>query len=247
MTMPADDRSRLALCRAGETAGAMMLVTTTRGFFRKDRILEMILCGLIAIGLTAPALAGLDEGLAAYNRGDYATAFRELAPAAASGAPLAQYNLARMYFSGEGVARDNAQGLRWLRQAATAGVGLAQYQFGACYEWSIGVARDYGEAARWYRMAADRGVPVAQYRLGLLYINGLGVARDLLAAHMWLNLAAARLPPGEPRNGVAKLRESLAANMTPAQVAAAQMAARNWAPTEDRQPISDQPAERAPR
>src|SRR6185437_11425685 len=125
----------------------MMPVMTIRVFFsRNHRIRDIILSGLIAIGPTTPGIGGLDEGLAAYNRGDYATAFRELAPAAASGAPLAQYNLARMYFSGEGVARDNAQGLRWLRQAATAGVGLAQYQLGASYEWSIGVARDYGEA-----------------------------------------------------------------------------------------------------
>jgi TPR repeat protein len=203
----------------------MMKLTTTKG---------LILGGLIAIALTTPALANLDDGLAAYDRGDYATAYRELAPAAAGGAPAAQYALARMYFSGEGVSRDSAEGLRWLRKAAMAGVGPAQYQFGACYEWGIEVTQDKGEAARWYRMAADRGVPVAQYRLGLLYTNGVGVARDLVAAHMWLNLAASRLPPGEPRNAVATLRESVAATMTAPQVAEAQIAARNWTPTEER-------------
>lgn len=203
----------------------MMKLTTARG---------LILGALIAIGLTMPAFAGLDEGLAAYDRGDYETAYRELAPAAAGGAPGAQYNLARMYLSGEGVARDSAEGLKWLRKAAMAGVGPAQYQLGACNEWGIALPQDNSEAARWYGMAADRGVPAAQYRLGLLYINGLGVARDLVAAHMWLNLAASRLPPGEPRNAVAKLRESIAATMTASQVAQAQLAARNWTPAEDR-------------
>ena len=109
----------------------------------------VILGGLIAMGLTLPAFAGLDDGLAAYDRGDYATAYRELAPAAAGGAPLAQYNLARMYFTGEGVSRDSDEGLKWLRKAAMAGVGLAQYQLGARHEWGIDVAQDYGEAARW--------------------------------------------------------------------------------------------------
>jgi len=194
----------------------------------------LILYGLIAIGLATPALGGIDDGLAAYDRGDYATAYRELAPAAASGEPLAQYNLARMYLAGEGVARDNAEGLRWLRKAAATGVGLAQYQLGARHEWGVDVTRDYAEAARWYRMAADRGVPVAQFRLGLLYMNGLGVTHDVVAAHLWLNLAAARLPPGEPRIAVTKLRESIAANMTANQVAEAQMAARNWTPTQGR-------------
>jgi uncharacterized protein len=189
---------------------------------------------LAAVWLTNPASAGLDDGLAAYDHGDFATAYRELAPAAAGGEPAAQYALGRMYLSGEGVAPDSAEGLKWLRKAAMAGVGLAQYQLGACHEWGIAVIQDYGEAARWYRMAADRGVPAAQYRLGLLYLNGAGLARDLVAAHMWLNLATARLPPGEPRNAVAKLRDTLAADMTATQIAQAQMAARNWKPREDR-------------
>jgi uncharacterized protein len=194
----------------------------------------LILGGLIVMAATTPAQANLDDGLAAYDRGDFATAYRELAPAAAGGAPAAQYALARMYLSGEGVSRDSAEGLKWLRKAALAGVGLAQYQLGACHEMGIAVTQDYSEAARWYRLAADRGVPAAQYRLGLLYTNGAGVPRDLVAAHMWLNLATSRLPPGEPRNALATLRESVAATMTATQIAEAQMAARNWSPIEDR-------------
>src|SRR6266446_5336343 len=203
----------------------MLPLTTIRG---------LVFGALVMIVATTPALAELEDGLAAYDRGDFATAYRELAPAAAGGAPAAQYAMARMYLSGEGVSRDSAEGLKWLRKAALARVGLAQYQLGACYEWGIALARDYGEAARWYRMAADRGVPAAQYRLGLLYLNGVGAVRDLVAAHMWLNLATARLPPGELRNAVATLRESVAANMTATQIAEAQMAARNWTPSEDR-------------
>ena len=205
-------------------------LTAARGVIPRG----VILGGLIAMVLAMPALAGLDDGLAAYDRGDYTTAYRELAPAAAGGAPLAQYNLARMYFTGEGVSRDSDEGLKWQRKAALAGVGLAQYQLGARHEWGIDVAQDYGEAARWYRMAADRGVPVAQFRLGLLYMNGLGVTRDVVAAHLWLNLAASRLPPGEPRIAVVQLREQIAATMTATQVAEAQMAARNWRPIEGR-------------
>jgi TPR repeat protein len=193
-----------------------------------------MLGAVLAVGLTNPAFAALDDGLAAYDRGDFATAYRELAPAAAGGEPAAQYALARMYLSGEGVDRDGAEGLKWLRKAAMAGVGAAQYQLGACHEWGIAVAQDYGEAARWYRMAADRGVPAAQYRLGLLYLNGAGLERDPVAAHMWLNLATAGLPPGEPRNAVAALRDTLAANMSATQIAQAQIAARNWKPKEDR-------------
>jgi uncharacterized protein len=196
---------------------------------------SLVLGGLAAVGLVgvAPngsAVAGPGEGLSAYDRGDYGTAYRELAPAAAAGDPLAQYTLARMYFSGVGVSRDLAEGFKWLRKAAMAGIGVAQYQLGAHYEWGVDVGQDYAEAARWYRMAADRGVTEAQYRLGLLYTDGHGVAPDLVSAHMWLNLAAARLPPGEARNTVMKLRESVGAKLSASQIAEAHNAARDWTP-----------------
>src|SRR6266481_1543150 len=143
----------------------------------------LIIGGALGLGLAVPARAGNGDGLAAYDRGDYALAYSELAPAAAAGDPVAQYTIARMYFTGTGVSRDIGEGLRWLRKAASAGVGSAQYQLGAHYEWGIDVPQDYGEAARWYRMAADRGVAEAQFRLGLLYIAGNGVTADLVTAH----------------------------------------------------------------
>jgi TPR repeat protein len=64
----------------------------------------------------------------------------------------------------------------------------------------------------------------------MLYSDGHGVAPDLVAAHMWFNLSAARLPPGEARNTVMKLRESVGAKLTAAQIAEAQNAARDWTP-----------------
>ena len=43
------------------------------------------LCAGLTLGLTAPALVGWEEGLAAYERGDYVTAIRELRPLAERG------------------------------------------------------------------------------------------------------------------------------------------------------------------
>ncbi len=54
------------------------------------------LCAGFTLGLTAPAWAGWDEGLAAYQRGDYATAIREWRPFAEQGDDEAQYNLGLM-------------------------------------------------------------------------------------------------------------------------------------------------------
>ena len=50
------------------------------------RAMRKIIAGtVLLIALAAPTRAGWDEGLAAYNRGDYATALREWRPIAEQG------------------------------------------------------------------------------------------------------------------------------------------------------------------
>ena len=62
---------------------------------------------LILVGLllaSGGAFAGdLVEGVAAYNRGDYATAFSKFRNLAEQGNASAQFNLALMYDKGDGV------------------------------------------------------------------------------------------------------------------------------------------------
>ena len=67
------------------------------------------LCAGFTLGLTAPAWAGLDEGVAAYKRGDYATALREWRPLAKQGNAKAQFVLGVMYDKGRGVPQDYAK------------------------------------------------------------------------------------------------------------------------------------------
>ncbi len=77
------------------------------------------LCAGFTLGLTAPAWAGLDEGRAAFQRGDYATALREWRPLAEQGVAEAQYNLGVMYGNGEGVPQDEAQAYMWFKLASS--------------------------------------------------------------------------------------------------------------------------------
>ncbi len=53
-----------------------------------------VLCAGFTLGLTAPAWAGFDEAMAAYQRGDYATALHEWHPLADQGAPMPNSSLA---------------------------------------------------------------------------------------------------------------------------------------------------------
>ncbi len=188
------------------------------------------LCGGFTLGLTAPAWAGFDEAVAAYQRGDYATALREWRPLAEQGNADAQLFLGVMYDRGLGVTRDYAEAARWYRKAAEQGNAEAQHDLGVMHGEGLGVTQDYAEVARWYRKAAEQGYAEAQSNLGVMYGIGQGVPRDYVLAHMWFNLAASKLPPGEARDRAVKNSDIAAGRMTPAQIAKAQKLAREWRP-----------------
>jgi TPR repeat protein len=63
----------------------------------------------------------------------------------------------------------------------------------------------------------------AFFRLGLMHSNGREGVSDVVVAHKWFNIAAMK---GD-RRAVA-YRQELAEEMTPAQIAQAQRAAREW-------------------
>jgi len=120
---------------------------------------------------------------------------------------------------------DYSTALRVFRQHADQGEAEAQNILGIMYDQGQGVTQDYTEGTRWYRKAAEQGNTNAQYNLGIMYDNGRGVTQDYVQAHMWFNLAAAK--------GGAfhmAMRDLLAKQMTPAQIAEAQMLAREWKP-----------------
>ncbi len=121
--------------------------------------LIVALCAGFTLGLTAPAWAGWDEGVAAAKRGDYATAIREWRPLAEQGNANAQFNLGLMYDNGQGVPQDYAKALQWWRKAAEQGDAGAQYNLGVMYGNGLGVPQDDAQAHMWYDLAASRFPP----------------------------------------------------------------------------------------
>ncbi|MFZ2507368.1 MAG: tetratricopeptide repeat protein [Steroidobacteraceae bacterium] len=103
---------------------------------------------------SAPAPTGFDAAVAAYTRGDYATALREFRPIGEQGNGWAQGFLGVMYASGEGVEQDYAEAARWYRLAAEQGLSYSQYNLGFMYANGQGVAQDYVQAYTWYALAA---------------------------------------------------------------------------------------------
>ena len=146
---------------------------------------------LLAIGGAATA-GPFEDAVAAYYRGDYATALRLWHPLAEQGGADAQFHLGVMYESGQGMVRNDAEAIEWYRKAGKQDDAVAQFNLGVMY--AKGASPNHAEAALWYRRAADRGLAGAQFNLGVMYAEGLGVRQDYVQAHMWLNLAAAQIP-----------------------------------------------------
>lgn len=111
-----------------------------------------------------------------------------------SGYATATTYLGFLYAGGNGVTKDEAEGLRLFRQAAEAGDALGASALGGVYEWGqLGVAKDDDEAARWYRKAADNGDVRSMLALGEKYGEGkLGFAKDDGEAARWFRRAADR-------------------------------------------------------
>jgi TPR repeat protein len=75
----------------------------------------------------AGALAGpWEDGMVAYNRGDYAPAIRLFRPLAQAGNVKAQHLLGVMYHRGQGVARNTVRAMAWFSVAAKHGDREAQ-------------------------------------------------------------------------------------------------------------------------
>ena len=86
---------------------------------------------LIAAGLLAApasyALAGpWEDGMAAYNRGDYLPAIQIVRPLAQQGNARAQGLIGAMYLRGQGVAKSSKRAFMWLSLASARGDAKAK-------------------------------------------------------------------------------------------------------------------------
>jgi len=112
---------------------------------RPAAVLILVVSSLIAV----PAIAGpYEDATKAYGRGDYKTAIRLIKPLAEQGNAKSQYNLGRMYASGQGVPQDHAKAVKWYRKAADQGDASARFNLGLMYALGQGVPQDHAEARK---------------------------------------------------------------------------------------------------
>jgi TPR repeat protein len=116
--------------------------------------------------------------------------------------------------------KNDIEAVKWYRKAAKQGYASAQHSLGVMYEWGWGVPKDAATAVKWYRKSAKQGDRYGQRDLGLSYANGHGVPKNKEKAYIWLERAVA-----QGKEDACKMRDEIAAQLTPAQLARAKKAA----------------------
>jgi len=91
-----------------------------------------------------------------------------------------------------------------------------------------GVPKDYTQALVWFVKAAEQGYPEAHLQLGAVYFAGRGgVAKDNVEALKRLTIAST-LETRDLKSSYVELKERIAKEMTPPQVAEAKRRAHDW-------------------
>ena len=197
--------------------------TLAEAMMLRKLLMVLVVGAAVTVGSSSLAFSDFQDGLAAFQRRDYATALKEFRPLAEQGEALAQFYLGVMHEDGRGVTRDYREALKWYRKAAEQGDALAQYILGAMYDSGRGLTQDYKEAVKWFRKAAEQGNVSAQYNLGEMYAKGQGVTQDYVQSDMWFNIGA--------KNGyekARKYRDIVEKSMTATDISKAQKLAKEW-------------------
>jgi TPR repeat protein len=156
----------------------------------KYPIYSALLSALFASLVSSSAVAGFEEGIAAYQANNLPLAYKEFRAAAENGHIDSQFNLALMYEKGIGVSKDEKEAIVWYRKSAEQGNAYAQYNLAVMYENGRGTAVDFAQANEWYRNASVQGDPLAIGNLGMLYVRGQGVKENTIAGVALLLLSA---------------------------------------------------------
>jgi TPR repeat protein len=150
----------------------------------------LALAAFLVVSTTAAARADFDTGVAAFDGGDFTTAYNEWLPLAAGGDPFAQRNIGHLYRLGLGVPQDFAVAFNWYQRAADQGLVRAQANVANMMLRGQGVDQDPEGAVSWFHRAASAGHAVSQFNIGQMYRKGHAVPQDMGRALGWFQLAA---------------------------------------------------------
>ena len=175
------------------------------GFLMRQVMLLVasLILGGCATDIVAEKASRFDEGVAAYDAGDFASAYRIWDELARQDDLAAMRNVAQLLRQGRGVEKDSARAFKLYTEAAEKGLVTAMANLGDMYLAGEGTERNPQAAAAWYARAASAGLSLAQWKLADMYENGTGIPVDKERAQALLERAA--------RNGYVPAQERLKA------------------------------------
>jgi TPR repeat protein len=143
-------------------------------------------------GLVPGDQAKFDHAAAAFDAGDYVTAFKDFSRLAHHGDLAAMRNVALMERKGLGTGKDPQAAQTLYRFVAAAGLPTAQYDLAEMLLHGEAGDPDPKAAFRWFTLAAAAHHPLAAYELGKMYEDGTVVDKDIARAEALYEEAAAR-------------------------------------------------------
>jgi len=143
-------------------------------------------------GLVPGDQAKFDRGAAAFDAGDYTTAYKVFSKLAKHGDLAAMRNVALMERKGLGTDKNPSAAQDLYLYVANAGLPTAQYDLAEMLLNGEAGDPDPKGALRWLLLAAAANHPLAQYELGKMYEVGTVVPQDLAKAQTLYEAAAAR-------------------------------------------------------
>ena len=96
----------------------------------------------------------------------------------AYGSAELQYALGRMYYLGQGTAKNTKTAIYWWKKAAKLGHVQACVLIALVLKNGWGITRNTFEAFKWWKKGAERGDTRAQYNLARAYLDGEGVPKN---------------------------------------------------------------------
>ena len=132
---------------------------------------------------------GLNQGKAAFSRGNYVSAARLLAPLARRGNPRAQAMLGFMYENGLGAPQAYDAAAELYAGAAERGDPSGQYLLGLMYDKGHGVDQDDVLAYKWLNLAAAAApIPDREHYLRIRNAVASKMSLNQIAEGQWLAL-----------------------------------------------------------
>lgn len=165
------------------------IVKRNEYFFKDNGIADMIsdICEQInQICSTQPdpikdikdAEAQFRVGQHFYIKKSYQDAFHWLSKAAEQGSADAEYYIAMMYESGEGLEKSPEKAVMWYLKSAEHGHCISQNIIGFKYLEGIDVPKDYDLAMKWISLSSQQGYSRALQNMGEIYSFGYGADVD---------------------------------------------------------------------